>query len=110
MRAAAQLQASRRTSPRSVMRLLICTIVALITALATFYFVFWVGAAFLLPRNLSRWVPLLGSAIAALVVTRYVWLHSVSFSGGLVSAVLTGAFVTAGIGFSAGFFGPMLLT
>ena len=46
--------------------------------------------------------------MAATAVARYVWMHTASLQGGLVSSVVVGALATGGIAFSAGFFGPIL--
>ena len=83
-------------------------VAAFITALSTFFFVFWLGSALLLRLNPPRWVAPLGAMLAALAATRYVWTRSASCSSGLVSSVAMGALVTGGIGFAGGFFGPLL--
>jgi hypothetical protein len=85
-------------------------VVAFITAVGTFYFVYWVGGALLVSLHVPGWIPLIGSAIAAVIVTRYVWMSSAHYSGGLVRSIAVGALVTGGIGFAAGFFGPILFT
>jgi len=87
-------------------------IVAFVTAVGTFYFVYWVGGALLLSLQLPGWIPLIGSAICSVIVTRYVWMNSASYSssGSLVRSMAVGALVTGGVGFAAGFFGPILLT
>jgi hypothetical protein len=83
--------------------------VVLITALATFFFVYWVPFS-LIPRiDLLPWIPPLGSLVCALVVARYIWRRSASISPSFITCVVMGAAVTGAIGFSAGFFGPMLL-
>jgi len=52
---------------------------------------------------------LLVSLVCAAVVARYTWQHTASVSPGLGGCVLLGAVVMGGIGFSAGFFGPLIL-
>ena len=84
--------------------------VTLISAVASFYFVFWVGSAVLLPLHLPPWIPFLGSSLIALAVAWYVWRHTAFHKAGLVSSVVVGALTAGGIGFSVGFFGPLLLT
>jgi hypothetical protein len=80
-----------------------------IAAVATFYFVFLLPFSLLLPHDRLWWVRFLGSLICAVAATRYVWRHSASISQGFASSVMLGALVTGAIGFSAGFFGPMIV-
>ncbi len=92
------------------MKLLFRIPVTLISTVASFYFIFWVGSAVLLPVHLPHWLPILGSSLVALAVAVYVWRHTVFHQANLVSSVVVGALTIGGIGFSAGFFGPLLLT
>ena len=62
----------------------------------------------ILPAERPQWVPLLGSFISAVAAGRYVWKYSASVSKGLVSCVVIGALITGAVGFSAGFFGPIV--
>jgi hypothetical protein len=83
-------------------------VVISIAFVATFYFVYWVGGALIFSANVPYWIPLVGSALAAFVVARYVWAHTASVEASLTSSILVGALATGGIAFSAGFFGPIL--
>jgi hypothetical protein len=82
----------------------------LISAVAAFYFVFWVLFGLLYPADLPEWVPLLGSFLIAVLVGRSVWKGSVPFGSGFFTSVGVGAFVTGCVGFTIGFFGPILFT
>jgi hypothetical protein len=84
-------------------------IVAFIAAVASYYFVFWVGGALLLALHVPVFIPMIGAAIVAVMVGRYVWARSVVTGGAMRSATL-GAFIVGGIGFCAGFFGPLVFT
>lgn len=90
------------------MRFVIRSFITLIAGLATFYFVFWVPFSLILPADFPQWIPLLGSLISALAAGRYVWKHSATVSNGLASCVIMGALITGALGFSAGFFGPII--
>jgi hypothetical protein len=46
--------------------------------------------------------------VAAAFAARSVWRRTATTEHGFVSAVLVGALVTGGIGFCAGFFGPIV--
>lgn len=92
------------------MKSTIRVVVSSITGLATYYFVFWVPFSLILQGRASEWatVRFFGSLLCAVVATRYVWRHSSPWSLGLVGSVVVGALVTGGIGFIAGFFGPII--
>jgi len=90
------------------MKLLIRGILTALTAVAAFYFVYWVGGALLTSLGLSYWIATLAAILAALAAGRYVWRRTGSFSGGFASSVATGAIVIGAIGFVAGFFGPLV--
>jgi len=90
------------------MKFFVRAFVTLIAVLATFYFVLLVPFSFILPAEWPHWIPLLGSFISAVAAGRYVWKHSASVSKGLVSCVVMGALITGAVGFSAGFFGPIV--
>jgi len=89
---------------KSLMRLF----VSATATLATFYFVFWVPFSLILPPGRFHWIRFIGSIACLAVVTRFTWRHSASMSQGLVSCIVLGAVMTGGIGFSAGFFGPII--
>jgi hypothetical protein len=74
-----------------------------VTALGT------VLAALLLPGALGLLASPL-AFVAAFFAARKVWEGTAEERPGLVTAVLVGALVTGGIGFAAGFFGPMILS
>jgi hypothetical protein len=90
------------------MNVIIRIVVTLISGVATLYFVFW----FANPSNFSLhfpfWIGSLGSFLAAAGVTWYVWTLTASSQATLARSVLLGALVAGAIGFSAGFFGPLL--
>jgi hypothetical protein len=81
-----------------------------LSALATFYFVFWLAGALLFSLHLPLWLSYVVAAVVATVTARYVWRHMSSSRPGLGRAVALGALITGAIGFSAGFFGPIILT
>ena len=86
-------------------------LVTFLAAVATYYFVFWLGGALifsLLPRALSDWITPLTSLLLAILVARYIWMQTSSPRAGLLRFVALGSLVTGAIGFSVGFFGPIL--
>lgn len=85
-------------------------IVTALCAVATFYFVFWLPFSLVLPHRTSNVIPTLGSAACALAAGTYVWRRVGAVPEGIVSAAVTGALVVGGVGFVAGFFGPMVFT
>ena len=89
------------------MKTLFRVAVTFVSAVATFYFVYWVGGA-LVFSALPGWIALVGATLVAIVAARYVWVRTASAESSLVSSVLVGALVTGAVAFSAGFFGPIV--
>lgn len=90
------------------MKSLIRIFVVTVATLATFYFVFWVPFSVILRTERFQWIRVLGSLACAALVARYTWRGTASVSQGLASSIFLGAIVTGGIGFTAGFVGPMI--
>ncbi len=82
-------------------------IITIVVFLATFFFVFWLPMS-LIPMmhelGLGYFVALGCAGSAAW----YVWKKSDSTDAGLAQCVIYGAFIIGGIGFCAGFFGPII--
>jgi hypothetical protein len=80
--------------------------VSAIAALATFYLmsVFFPFLRIIPVARLQVLVKLLCAGVAA----RYTWQHTAWASPGLAICMLFGGVVTGAIGFSAGFFGPLI--
>lgn len=74
---------------------------------ATYYFVYWVPLSFV-PVGEGSVLPGPLSLACAVAAGWYVWNRLGSADAGLVSSVLTGAALLGGIGFCAGFFGPLV--
>jgi hypothetical protein len=100
----------RRLSMRTVMRLL----AILVTAVATYYFVFWFGGVALFSTRLSQEIvfaaSIIGGLAAATVSAWYVWTRTQLPQTRFATSVLLGALLTGSVAFSAGFFGPIVLT
>jgi hypothetical protein len=92
------------------MRTVFRVVATLISAVATLYFVFWVGGALIFRVNASFGIAWLASLVAACLVAWFVWKQTASVHRGLVKAMVLGAFLTGGIAFSVGFFGPIIFT
>ena len=84
-------------------------VVLLVVVPAAYYAILWLPLA-LIPLKGQWWIASLISLACAIGVGRYVWVKSESVPENLASRVAYGALVTGGIGFSAGFFGPMIFT
>jgi hypothetical protein len=90
------------------MRVLIRVVVVFITGVATLYFVYWVGGALVVSFHWPLWIASVGALLLAALVGRYVWSHTGSLQVGLAHSIFLGALATGGMGFSVGFFGPLL--
>jgi len=93
-------------------KILLRIVVTFISGVAALYFVYWVGGALISSLGLPDWVTfplsLLVAIAVAVAAARYVWVHTASFHAGLANSVVLGALTMGGIGFSLGFFGPIL--
>ena len=78
---------------------------------AVYFFVFWVPFS-LIPLHGQYWIANLVSLLCAAQASRFIWTRSaVSPTGrGPLAAMGRGALAVGGIGFCAGFFGPLLFT
>jgi len=96
-----------------VMRILLRLVTTFVAAVATYYFVYWFGGALIgsiLRGPLPNGIAVVTSLLVAIFVTCYVWIQSGSSQTGLFGCVALGSLVTGTIGFSVGFFGPILFT
>jgi len=84
-------------------------VITFVAGVASFYMMLWLVGALILPENTPPSIRLLLSVAAAVFVGRGVWQRTSRASAGFASAVVTGGFAVGGIGFCAGFFGPMIL-
>lgn len=95
------------------MRILLRVVVTFVAGVATYYFAYWFGGALIgaiVRGQLPNWIAVATSLLIAIIVTRYVWIRTGSSGVSFFGCVALGSLVTGTIGFSAGFFGPMLLT
>ena len=95
------------------MRPVIRAVIAALATFAAFYYVYWIPFAIILEIAYRRFqwmwiIRVLGSLVAAGVVAQYSWRHVSLAPKGLVSCMILGAALTGGVGFSAGWFGPMI--
>lgn len=81
----------------------------LVVSLSTYYFIYWVPFS-LIPMEKERWIANSVSLFCAAGIGWYVWFRSDSTPDRLISCIFYGAIVLGGIGFSAGFFGPIIFT
>lgn len=87
---------------------LISRLVALLFVVpATYYFIYWLPFS-LVPLDDNRWIANLVSLVCAIGVGWYVWRKLATSPRGAISSILVGAILLGGIGFTAGFFGPII--
>lgn len=89
------------------------SLIATLATFAAFWYIYWVPFAITLEivhgRFYWMWIiRVLGSMAAAAAVAQYTWRHKSLAPQGPVSCVILGAVVMGGVGFSAGWFGPMV--
>lgn len=77
---------------------------------ASYFFVYWLPFAFV-PLEAREGVASLAALLCAVLAGRFLWRHTghPARPKGLLASMAIGALVLGGIGFCAGFFGPLLL-
>lgn len=83
-------------------------IIAAITFLAVFFFMnVWVLTVCPLPNRFISFMPFV-SFLVALGIAVIIWVLSGKVNAGIATYAVIGAFLVGGIGFIAGFLGPMI--
>lgn len=82
-------------------------VVLAVVVLTTYFLVYW-GALLVLARLGVDGPPGLVALLCAAAVGWWYWRTPASARAGLFACVMLGALVTGGVGFSIGFFGPMV--
>jgi hypothetical protein len=82
--------------------------ISFVTGVGALYFFYWTFGLLLFEVGAPHLMSAVASIAAGIGAARYVWLRSAAASGGFVKSTTTGAIVTGALGFSAGFFGPMI--
>jgi hypothetical protein len=85
-------------------------LITFISGVAAFYFTYWAAGALMFALDWSPWLSFLAALGASVGAAWLVWTRTAPIHSGFVSAVVLGAVVIGAIGFSAGFFGPMIFT
>ncbi|SDT11769.1 hypothetical protein [Pseudomonas oryzae] len=80
----------------------------LVVVAAVYCFVYWLPFAFV-PQEQRQWVASLVALLCAVLAGRFVWTRSADPGRSPLVAMAYGALALGGIGFCAGFFGPLLL-
>ncbi len=94
------------------MKIIIRLLAVIIVVPATFFFVFWVPCSLLItfsgvPRVIAAGIV---SLLCSVIAGWYVWKKFGAVNPGIISHILIGALILGGVGFSAGFFGPIIFT
>jgi hypothetical protein len=91
------------------MKIIFRIIALLFVVPATYYFIFWLPCS-LLPLGEQRWIANIFSLTCAVAVGWFVWIKTKSINDGAISTMVFGAVLLGSIGFSGGFFGPIIFT
>jgi hypothetical protein len=91
------------------MKLLIRILALIFVVPATYYFIYWLPCS-LLPLDNHRWIANVLSLACAGAAGWFVWVRTASVSDGAISTTILGAVLFGGIGFTGGFFGPIIFT
>lgn len=78
-----------------------------VVGIATYFFVYWVPGSIFVPVE-QFWITNAIALVAAILAGRFVWRRTAAAEKGLFTLTLAGALIVGGIGFTGGFFGPMI--
>jgi hypothetical protein len=94
------------------MKLIIRLLAVIIVVPATYFVVYWIPCSMLFYSSsvLRFIVNHIVSLICAVIAGWYVWKKMVVAGSGLISSIIIGALILGGIGFSIGFFGPLIFS
>jgi hypothetical protein len=90
------------------MKLLIRILALLLVVPATYLLVYWLPFL-VLPIGENRWLASTVSLLCAIAASWFVWKTLGAEPHGLISSVIVRAILLGGVGFTLGFFGPMIL-
>src|SRR6266567_6671745 len=96
-------------TPPKAMKLFIRIIALILVVPLTYYFIFWLPCS-LLPLGEQRWIANVISLTCAAGAGWFVWVKTASVSDSAISTTILGAVIFGGIGFTGGFFGPIIFT
>lgn len=99
-----------RDNMKRVLRVLITFISGVAAFYSAIYFVLWADGAWLANIQLPVWISLVTAVGACAIVGRYAWTRTESVQHGIAASIIMGALIMGGIGFVAGFFGPMIFS
>lgn len=91
------------------MRVLLGAIVGAVTAVATYFYVYWVPGSQYLRGVGPRWLRVAASVLCAAIAAAFVFHRTRVGPKGAIEAVAFGALALGSLGFVLGFFGPILL-
>jgi len=91
------------------MKYFVSVIALILVVPATYYFVYWLPCS-LLPLDEHPWIANVLSLACAVAAGWFVWVRTTSVSDGALSTMILGAVLFGGIGFTGGFFGPIIFT
>ena len=88
-------------------RLVFRILVLLVVVPSAYYFIYWLPLS-LINLNKQPWIGHIVAFFCAALLGWYVWKRIGSGPSNLIKSVLFGAIVLGGLGFAAGFFGPLI--
>ena len=91
------------------MKIILRVLALLVVVPSAYCFTYWLPFS-LIPVGEQRWIANILSLFCAIGVGWYVWSKSRSVPNGLISCIFYGAIVLGSIGFSVGFFGPIIFS
>jgi hypothetical protein len=92
-----------RTEPAPWLRMLLA-----LSAFLGSYLILFLLLMVVVPLGQFDWLGAIGAFLGAVAAGRYVWRHPQAGAGSVGGSMARGALVCGGLGFAAGFFGPML--
>ena len=92
------------------MKTLTRIILTFLSAVASYYFIFWVPFSLIPEAHQIPAIPIIVSLLIAIIIGIIVWKQTGTISNGLLKYVIMGGIIIGSIGFIIGFFGPIIFS
>ena len=92
------------------MKTVIRIILTFISVVASQYFIYWVPFSLIPGAHNIQTIPIIVSLLIAVIIGVFLWKKTGTISNGLSKYIIMGGIIIGSIGFTIGFFGPIIFS